>query len=296
MSIIYSGAKRRFGNGYTPEFGGSRTTTTTTRRMPWGGRPRPRQLNFSRNGRAAGNYSYRNVGGAMRRISAGRRRALLNARTGGFMGIEKKFLDCSLSDSAVSAPSDATAGEHGPTTGCTGCITAPAQGDSEQNRDGRKISVDSIYLTGLCAYALQQDQSDVLPAPTVFIALVMDTQTNAATIVSENVFTNPSTSADTNGYPLRNLSNSTRFRVLDSVTITPVMMTAMQDGTNSSAQVVIPIPFKLSSNIKFQVSFNTGTTANVSTVVDNSIHVISYAIGTSFAPKISYLSRMRFYG
>ena len=59
-----------------------------------------------------------------------RGRRLANYRTAGFLGIEKKFYDTSVSAVALGAPTDATGGEFDPST--TSMITTPAQGDGEQ--------------------------------------------------------------------------------------------------------------------------------------------------------------------
>ena len=46
-----------------------------------------------------------------------------------FTGIapELNYLDCAKTLSALTAPTDCSGGEMNPTTGCTGCLSAPSQ-------------------------------------------------------------------------------------------------------------------------------------------------------------------------
>lgn len=227
-------------------------------------------------------------------ISRGRRRAL--ARTGGFLGIEMKYLDVYASNLSVAAPSDASGGEMQPEGGCTECLSAPAQGDGPQNRDGRAIQFKSIHVAGNVAGLVAADQADMLVPPQVFVALVMDTQTNGATIVSEQVYTNPNDTSYVNAMPLRNLEYSSRYKVLAHKTLNLSPVNAMTDGANTSSQMVQSKPFMLSWKGEVPIKFTSGTTASVANVENNSFHLIAFATNTNFTPVISYNSRMRFVG
>lgn len=229
-------------------------------------------------------------------IARGRRRAALrNARTGGFMGIETKFLDVYASSIALAAPTDCSGGEIQPEGGCTNCISCPAQGDGQSNRDGRAITMRSIFVSGRVDPTVLSDQADCTYVPTVFVALVQDTQTNGATIVSEQVFTNPNDIAATNGYPLRNLEYSSRYRVLDHATVSLAPAYSMTDGANTGSLMATGKTFTLSWNRPIPMKM-ASTTADVANVIDNSLHIIAFATSTGFSPKISYTSRMRFVG
>lgn len=221
----------------------------------------------------------------------------LNPRTGGFLGIERKFLDVFASEVAVVAPTDCAGGEIQPEGGCTGCLSAPATGDGPSSRDGRKVTVDSIYVTGALSYQRTSDAPDILIPPVVYVALVQDMQTNGATVVSENVFTNPNDTALVNAKPLRNLENSTRYKVLDQVTIQGVGLHINDAAATGSIQATT-VPFSLSKTFKggLIVSFNSGTTADVANVVDNSLHIVAFATSTNYTPGLSYNSRIRFMG
>jgi len=234
----------------------------------------------------------------------GGRRVFLNPRSGGFMGIENKYLDAFQNSSTVDATTAAEGGEHQPGGGVTGCLSAPAQGDGPQNRDGRKIMINAIFMTCAVKFSQPKDQADILDPPAIYMALVLDTQTNAATIVSENVFTNPSGVTHLNSKPLRNMENTTRYRILDQITLnaSPVYAVNDQSGdysgvvTSTSSQGTKIMPFTLSWRGAIPVTFNSGTTADVANVVDNSIHLIGYATTSDFTPNVAYISRVRFRG
>lgn len=228
------------------------------------------------------------------KISRGRRR--MNARIGGFLGIEKKFLDVYASNVVLAAPSDCSGGEIQPEGGCTGCLSAPAQGDGESNRDGKKITMKSIFITGNVRSAALADQADCLAAPVVFVALVLDTQANGATIVSEQVFTNPNDTPFVNSMPLRNLQYSSRYRVLAHKTLNLAPCTASTDGANTTTIAPSQKPFILSYTGDIPISF-TSTTADVANVADNALHLIAFNNNSSWtACSLSFNSRMRFVG
>lgn len=218
-----------------------------------------------------------------------------NLRTGGYLGIERKFLDTYASNLTVNAPTDCSSGEMQPEGGCTGCLSAPAQGDGESNRDGRKILIKSCWVEGLITSSVLHDQADVAPAATIFIALVGDCQTNGATIVSEQVFTNPNDTAATNAFPLRNLEYSSRYRVLAHKTIQMGPPFSGTDGTNTLSLGCNPRRFTLAWKGNVPVNF-TNTTADVANVADNSLHIIAFATNTNYVPLISYNARVRFVG
>lgn len=221
--------------------------------------------------------------------------ALLNVRTGGYLGIERKFLDVYASDVAVQAPTDASGAEIQPEGGCTGCLSAPAQGDGEQQRDGRKIVIKSAFVVVTVRPSVAQDAVDILASPVIYVALVLDTQTNGATIVSEQVFTNPNDTAYVNTYPIRNLQYSSRYRVLDHKIMNMGPATAGTDGANTNSINCNLRTCTLKYNGDLPVTF-TNTTADVANVADNSLHIIAYATHTSMTPVLSYISRVRFVG
>lgn len=230
----------------------------------------------------------------LKRAKVSAARQVANAVSMGFLGIEKKFLDSAKTATAVGAAAALTGGEYDPSTGCTGCLSCPAQGDTEQSRDGKRIVIDSLILKG---YVQQDGSVGEVPEPVlkVFIAVILDTQTNGAQLNSEDVFKNTLASTDTNSDPLKNLLFGNRFRILKSQTydLTPSGITGAAATLAHNAvrrEFDWYIPFKGG----LQVNLNAGTTADVANVIDNSVHVVAFA--TTTGCNIAYNARIRFQG
>jgi len=225
--------------------------------------------------------------------SATARRITQNPRIGGFMGIELKFRDTSLVDQVITAPTNAAGGELDP--GTVNCLNPIAQGDGESERDGRQCMLKSCYVTGIISEPASADNADAQAGGVYYVALVQDMQTNGAQLNSEDVFTNPGGAAKTAPLVLRDLQYSARFKVLDSVILHEPNKYAFTDGAATGTISGFHLPFKLSWNGEMPVTF-TGTTGNVSTIQDNSLHIIGFCSTTSGTPVLSYNARVRFVG
>ncbi len=216
-----------------------------------------------------------------------------NTRIGGFLGIELKFYDTSLVGNAITAPTDASGGEQDPSA--TVLFNTVVQGDGESNRDGRQIIMKSLGIRGNISVASQINQTAIDAAPIVFMALVHDTQTNGATVNSEDVFKNGSGSAVCAANPFRNLQFVKRFRVLKSKTIKLHQMESTYDGTNIE-EGGYTIPFSMFVDLKSMTVNYSGTTETVANITDNSLHLIAYTTSVSQAPQMNYNARLRFVG
>lgn len=219
-------------------------------------------------------------------------RAASNVRTGGFLGMELKFLDSSYQASLIAAASMAGL-EADPSTLLS--ITSIAQGDGESQRDGRQAVVKSAFVTGTVSCPLRSDQADAQGGNTYFVALVMDTQTNGAQLNSEDVFTNPLADATTIPCLLRDLQYVQRFKVLDYVILNDPPRIVGTDGAATLSIAPASIPFKLSWNGEMRQNY-TGTNGIVASIADNSIHVLAGTTSTSGAPQLNYNARIRFVG
>jgi len=226
-------------------------------------------------------------------------RMVANAATAGFLGIEKKFLDMAKGNTTVSSNAALTGGELDPAgVGCTGCLSCPAQGDTEQSRDGKKIVIDGLILKGYVLNPAAVDggpAADTQVSTKVFLAVVLDTQTNGAQLNSEDVFKSLGNDLLFNSCPTKNLLFGNRFRILKSQVfdLTPIGM--VQTGTTYVYNAVRRdfdwyIPFKGG----LPVNLNSGTDANVANVIDNSLHVVGFS--TSTLPTMGYNARIRFQG
>ncbi len=216
----------------------------------------------------------------------------IGPRTGGFTGIERKFYDTSLVNAALTAPTGAAGGEHDQSA--TICLNTITQGDGESQRDGRKCTVQSTFVKGVVTVAAQTNITTLDSAAKIYIALVLDTQTNGAQLNSEDVFKNDSGNALLAGSPMRNMQFTQRFRILDTAEFVMQDPNASYDGTNMESQGLV-VPFQLSSNMTFSSQYS-GTTEDIANITDNSMHIIAYCTSTQLAPSISYNGRVRFVG
>jgi len=221
-------------------------------------------------------------------------RAMLNRRTAGFLGVETKFYDTMLANASVAAATDASGGEYDPSA--TSMISTPTQGDGEQQRDGKRINILNVQVKGSVTRTFQEDIVNPPSADRVFVALVLDTQSNAAQMNSEDCFKNLSNTVTGNASPLRNLLQSSRFRVLKSEVLDLTYPTLGVEGDNLHSVGAVQqcfdwfIPFPAG----LPVNFNSGTTASIANVVDNSLHVIAYS--QTAQPTLTYNARIRFQG
>jgi len=218
-----------------------------------------------------------------------------NFRTAGFLSIERKFYDTALATSALTAPTDGSGGEHDPSA--TSMISTPAVGDSEQNRDGKQIVCLYVEIAGKVGYAGLEATAGVWPPMSIFIAIVLDKQSNGAQLNSEDVFKNLAADARLATCPLRNLLFGKRFRILKQVYFNmdnnSLAQLAANDfsinGKEKMWKFFIPLN-------RLKINFTAGTTASIANVVDNSIHVIAYSSSGTGAPYIQYNARLRFMG
>lgn len=222
------------------------------------------------------------------------KRAGLNQRTGGFLGLENKFFDTGIATVTVVAPTAGAGGEVDPTT--LDCLNCPAVGDTEQSRDGRQICMNEITVKGTLTTAQKINQTALDLVPEIFVALVLDTQTNAATLDSEKVFVNPSTTALTACLPFRNLQYIKRFKILAYKLVKMPVPANSYDGANLEIGGVAR-SFQLHHSWKNCLKVNYGgTTSVVGSIIDNSLHVIAFSSSSTPTPTISYNARLRYTG
>lgn len=213
------------------------------------------------------------------------RPARRNARTGGFMGLETKFIDYSYSG-AISTT--ITGAEADPATVDT--LSAIAQGDGESNRDGRKCVLTSLHIRGDVQFdSINAAASGSTPAPDVCrVAVVWDTQSNGAQLNAEDVFL-PATHVE---HAFRNLQYTKRFKVLYDECFEMVPSAMGGNGTTASLVGDRKV-FKINKALKVPV-LHDGTTASMANITDNSLHVIAF--GSSTGMTLTYESRVRFQG
>lgn len=230
-----------------------------------------------------------------RRSGLKRRQSFKNMVTSGFLGIEKKFYDTALAATSLVAPTDSAGGEFDPSA--TSMMTTPTAGDGEQQRDGKQIAC--LYLDISGAVAMGTVEGAVNPPETImcYIACVLDTQSNAAQMNSEDCFKNTSAAALGAAQVQRNLLFGKRFRILKQKSFIIAPKTLCITAANLFNHGGANVPFQWFIPLKgMRINFNAGTTASIANVIDNSIHMIAFVSSTDGNPTIRYNARLRFIG
>ncbi len=233
-----------------------------------------------------------NGGSRKKQRSAPSRSRKRNPRTAGFLGIEKKFYETSLVGASLTNPTDWSGCEHNPSA--TICLNSVAQNDTEQGRDGRKMMMKNISVTGVLYQAAQVNQTALDTNPVVQIALVLDQQTNGALLSSENVYVNQGGDAILAASPFRNLQYITRFKVLRALQVELPQPMVVWDGTNVE-QGGTASSFRFDVQLEIPVTFS-GTTSTIANIIDNSLSIIAGTTSTGTAVTLSYNARLRFVG
>ncbi len=228
-----------------------------------------------------------------RRIGGYGRKPALNVRTGGYQGMELKFYDqTNVADNVVTT-ANGSGMEVDPSA--TVLLNTVTQGNGESQRLGRKMTMKSIYVCGVINIAAVADQTVPEDVPHIAIWLVLDKQTNGATLNSEDVFSNLSGDLRGGTSLLRNLQFSTRFTVLAKASFTMPVSSISGDSTNFDSPG-ISRQFKLFANLKNMNVLFSGTTETVANIIDNSLHMVASCTSTTMGPTITYNSRLRFTG
>lgn len=201
-----------------------------------------------------------------------------------------KYFDVSSSASSVLAGGTTASGEHDPTGGA---LNIMVRGSGPEERDGDSYVIKQIYVTGRVAlsgaaaagftgFAVNKKP------PNVYIALVQDKFTGGAQLNSEDCFLAPVGALASS--PLKNLKNTTKFKVLDKVEMGMENFPAVNGGWLYGAK-----EFKLSwrskTGVKVQCNGNAGTVADI---VDNSFHIIAFADDDTIESTIEWQGRIRF--
>lgn len=223
---------------------------------------------------------------------------MVNARTGGYLGKELKFYDTSYNMSnipQVPATASPTGLEVDPNT--VNCISAPAQGDGEENRDGNRIVIKSGFVEGNITLANTVGTTTPPESHFGFVAVVLDKQSNGAQLNSEDVYHNQTAANDGADCLLRNLQYSSRFRVLAVHKFRFSDIDFVRVGATNFDIASSSKHFRLAFKGPIPVQFKGGATAaGVSGVADNSIHVLAGVNSLQCDVGLTYNARIRFQG
>jgi hypothetical protein len=228
---------------------------------------------------------------ASKRKSAAQRKKkyrAVNVRTGGYSGLEVKFLDSELTATALAT----TWAAYNPTgTGCTDSISVPAVGTSESERIGRRYTIKSILVKGFMKCTATEAATSPPGDLTGRVIVYWDTQTNSAEATATDIMDG---GGSNDVLAWRNLQNSRRFIVLYDKTIVlrPEITSVANDDFDRQPKTYM---FKLFKNFREGIEVTCdGTTANVSSVSDNNIGIA--AVAESTAVTLEYQARVRFCG
>ncbi len=208
-----------------------------------------------------------------------------NARTGGYLGIETKFTDFGLAETTVLTT--VTGSEMDPVAP-TLCLNAMVQGDGETQRDGRRALITSLHLRGTVELLATDDNGVITRGSIVRVVVLQDMQTNGAQFNAEDVFSTFGTAS----HAFRNLEFTKRFKILkDAVfVLNPASAAAGTAVTVDTGPVKRYFAWNF-NKLNMPVNHN-GTTAQVSTITDNSLHIMAFC--DAGLVKLSYNSRSRF--
>lgn len=227
-----------------------------------------------------------------------RRAPYLNARTGGLLGVEHKWIDNFKGLTLITNSTAAAGMEQPPTAGSAsiGAYNAVGAGTNTQQRDGQRIVVTSITFKGIIRWEPRINQTALQQCGAVLVAWVQDRQTNGVQLNSEDVFVNPGGAIATGCALYRNMSNLRRFNVLAVKIFTLPQPNAVWDGTNIETGGY-DMPFQLKWHGKMPVTFITQTsTADIANITDNSIQLLATTNDANNLVKIQGGARCRYYG
>lgn len=235
---------------------------------------------------------------AKARFAARQMSGTSNLRTGGYIGMEVHYFDSALLSTALASNTAGAGGELDPSSipiAGINCLFAPIKGTGPTNRIGDEVFIKDLYMRGTVTLISYKDAANAAPSADVFLAVILDTQTNGAQLNSEDVYVNPGGSNATGTSVFRNLQNRKRFRVLKVIRM---CLNHGGVGSNTAPQTAfgageIKQNFELFVKVGKRVNFvgNAGTIADIS---DNSLHLIGWDDTTGATTNINYNARVRF--
>jgi len=209
---------------------------------------------------------------------------------------EHKWNDLNHQSSALRGLGTLQNGVKQPDNG--GSLVAMNRGDRMKQRDGIKVFVSSVHVKGFVHRPLV-DNSLFAPQgeSNIFIALVLDTQTNGQLMNSEDVFVN-SSGADLHvGNPFIKLEAQPRYKILATESFSMRHPHALILDSQTPALFFAgesTRQFDMFATVNLEVTLDGGGT-NISIHRDNSLQLIAFSTIDN-VDQIGYNSRVRFYG
>jgi len=200
------------------------------------------------------------------------------------LGVEEKFKDRNqgVSDKSLADEWTLLSGT---------ALNATAQGDAENERDGRKIRVTKIDLKGY----LQRKPGTVDDGPVPQMAslcLFVDTQTNGTAPTPTDLYHQPNTARA--NLQFRNLEKSSRYKILWRADIPAQATVGHNKTTATGAYAGDLIPFEFHKTLKLDTNY-TDTTDTTAAIADNSIWLAGVT-NDDLQVTCAYSVRVRFVG
>lgn len=218
------------------------------------------------------------------------RRGYTTRTPGGQITAENHYFDADRTSLTVPSSGASWAGcEVDPLTLLS--LFAPIQGDDIANRQGRKVFVKSIRITGRVQVPPAAALAALYQQSLVRMVVYQDKQTNGAQSQAEDLLS--SGAASTSIFMSQNLANLGRFKVwkdkilkLDPYPSAGVAASYAQGGTI--------IPFKFSIKPNCYVNYNSTNGGTIADVIDNSFHFIAQSYSTDVVMTMVYKVRTVF--
>lgn len=174
-------------------------------------------------------------------------------------------------------------------------LCAPTVGAALNQRVGRDIILKDVCVRGHVNIAAQSGLTTADAATYVRILLVLDTQTNSAQLNAEDVL-NAASAANSTISSQPNPNFAERFVILDDIRmILSDPSLAGEVAANNVIQSGLARLFELHADLRgLTMRFNATGGGLITSVVDNSLHIIGACNDQALSPSISYYSRVRY--
>lgn len=171
-------------------------------------------------------------------------------------------------------------------------IFAPTVGASLNQRIGRKVQILKIRVNGTLSTLAQSGQAAADLGAKIRVVLVLDKQTNSASMVASQLF-HPASTADNSLHAFQNPDNFGRFQVLKEKFIT-LANPSIGGATPAIDQMGLKKFFKFTIVFKepITVNFNATNGGTIADIIDNSLHMMCSTDSTALSPQLAYYTRV----
>lgn len=178
-------------------------------------------------------------------------------------------------------------------------LFVPVKGTGIDQREAREVTVYKIKVRGIIFAGSQSGQVVCDNGSLMRVALVQDTQTNAAQLTGNQVFEAPATGDSRAAVcSYQSLDNLGRFKVLKDQVFKLETPAVVSPVAASFEQGGITRYFKWNVNFKggLRVHFNQTDGGTIADIVDHSFHIVGTTTSTTLGPQLTYRCRVSYKG